>query len=106
MLFQRLKVEFIVSFFLTYISGMGAIQLEHQRIDRLGYALLLFFLYSILLWSSKEISGAQISPIFSLFNSLSPDDTILHSFLYITIQVCASIFAVCILRTSTNAEGI
>lgn len=105
MLFQRLKVEFLVSFFLVYISGMAAIQLEKGKIDDLGYAFIHFLLYAILLWSSKEISGAQLNPIISLFNSIGPEETILHAFLYIIIQILSSIFAVCILRTSTNSQG-
>jgi glycerol uptake facilitator-like aquaporin len=106
MLFQRLKVEFLTSFFLIYFSGMAAVQRELGNIDRFGYAFIHFLIYAILLWSSKEISGAQLHPVISFFNSIGPDETVLHAFLYTIIQTMASIFAVCILRTSNTPEGI
>ena len=105
MLFQRLKVEFLTSFFLIYLSGMAAVQRENGYIDQFGYAFIHFLLYAILLWSSKEISGAQLHPIISLFNSIGPDETIMHGILYTVIQTLASIFAVCILRTSVDPQG-
>lgn len=105
MLFQRLKVEFLTSFFLIYLSGMAQVQMENNKIDQFGYSFIHFLLYAILLWSSKEISGAQLHPLISFFNSIGPDETVLHAFLYTIIQTMASIFAVCILRTSTDPEG-
>lgn len=105
--FQNLKVEFMVSFLLIYLSGVGAIQLEVGNIDRFGYAFLHFLLYAVLLWTSREITGGQIHPIISLFHGMKAENKndIPTTFLYITIQFMAAIFAVCLLRMSSNSEG-
>lgn len=106
--FQNLKVEFMVSFLLIYISGVGAIHLEMKNIDQFGYAFLHFLLYAVLLWTSKEITGAQIHPIIALFHSIKAENKndIPTTFLYIIIQMMAAIFAVCLLRMSSDAERI
>ena len=67
MLLDKLKMEFLGTFVIVYFTGMLYIQFSLETIDMFGLAAGCFFIYSIMIWAGKSISGAQFNPVVTVF---------------------------------------
>lgn len=104
MVLEKLKIEFFATFVLVYITGLFLIEYQNKNVDLLGLSTGFFIIHLILIWATKEISGANLNPIISLSLAISGHYTLKKALLYSLFQLAASLSAVSFLRMGIPNE--
>ena len=104
MLVEKIKMEFLGTFLLVYLTGMTLIQFMTQAVDKVSLAISNFVIYAILMWCGKAISGSQFNPVISLSLMVSKHIKIQNGIVFIVSQLIASIFAISLLKVTNPAD--
>ena len=104
MVLEKLKIEFFATFVLVYITGLFLIEFHNKNVDILGLSTGFFIIHLILIWATKEISGAHLNPIISLSLAISGHITFKKALLYSLFQLAASLSALSFLRMGIPNE--
>lgn len=71
MLLDKIKMEFIGTFFFTYLTGMATINYYIGIFDLLGLMFCYFLIFCGILWVSKHNCEAHLNPVITLVHVLT-----------------------------------
>lgn len=104
MLLDRVKLEFIGSFLLFYLTGMASINYQIEAIDIKSFALILFLTYTLTLWFAKPMSQAHFNPSLTIVQTLTKHTKLTNLPFYLFAQFLAAIFAGSLIKLSLSGE--
>lgn len=99
-IFEKLKIEFLGSFFLCLAINFLGVQYSLNTIDNIGYSVSVFIVVCFLLWNGKFISDCQYNPLITLSLMFTGHVKVIQGILIMFIQVFGAIFAAAILKVT------
>ena len=106
MLLDRLKMEFVGCFFVTYIFAMTASNYETGAITFTSLGIGQFFVIAVFTWISKPISGAQFNPIVTSSLALTGHIDFDELFYILFVQMMGTAFGASLAEMSLPNEVI
>ncbi len=106
MILNKLEMEFLGTFIFTYIIGFLYVQHSLELITLFELAVGAFCIYSVLLWVGCAVSGSHFNPAITLNLMFSRHIAVHKGLMYMTFQMFASIFAICLLRLSLTWDDL
>lgn len=100
MLFDKLKVEFLGTFFTIFGTGILLIQLHLEAITPSQVALGVFIIYTVVTWLGRPTSGAQYNSVITLCLMLSKHTKYQTGLTVMAVQLAAAVFAVNLIKFS------
>lgn len=100
MLFDKLKVEFLGTFFTIFGTGILLIQFHLDIITPSQVAIGVFIIYTVVTWLGRPTSGAQYNSVITLCLMLSKHTKYQNGLIVIAVQLAAAIFAVNLIKFS------
>lgn len=100
MLVDKLKIEFLGTFAITYLSGLSLVAIFSGEATKTSGAISNFAVYSLLLWVGKAISGSHYNPVITISLAISKHIKLSTALVYILFHFIASIFAISLIKIS------
>jgi glycerol uptake facilitator-like aquaporin len=104
MLLDKLKMEFISTFILLFLTGIATVNVFVEAHDLLTMCVLFFIIYCIITWVAFPISLAQFNPIITISLMISGHIGYLNAVLYFITHFIAAIFAGSLIKTCIPSE--
>lgn len=104
MLLDKIKMEFICSFILLFLTGMSAVNVYTKANYLIAMSTLLFFIYMLLTWISKSLSLAQLNPIVTIALIFSGHINWLKGIFYILGHLVSAVFAGSLVKLCIPSE--
>lgn len=104
MLLDRVKLEFIGSFLLFYITGMASINYQIEAIDLKSLSIIYFLTYTLTLWLAKPMSQAHFNPSLSLAQTLTKHTKLTNLPFYLFAQLLAAIFSGSMIKLTLSKD--
>ena len=101
---EKLKVEFIGTFFITYFSGVCCLQGAVNGISKDAMCLGIMIIYILTTYFGRNISGAQYNPVISFSLALSKRQTYSTAGYYTAVQLFSCVFSCSLLVASIPNE--
>jgi glycerol uptake facilitator-like aquaporin len=94
MLFDKIKVEFLGTFFTTFAVGVLLIQLHLKLISLAAAAIGIFVIHTVMTWLGRPTSGAHFNSIITLCMTFSKHTKLVSGLVILGTQFVASLFAI------------
>ena len=101
---EKLKVEFIGTFFITYFCGICCLQGAVHGISKDAMSLGIMIIYILATYFGRNISGAQYNPVISFSLAISKRQTYGTAGFYAGVQLFSSVFSCSLLVASVPNE--
>lgn len=104
MLLDKLKIEFISCFIITFFLTTSSVNVLLGINSQIGYAISSFFLYAILTWTAKEQSGALFNPMITISQIITKHIDLRKGMNYLLFQLFGIAFGICLVEITQNIE--
>ena len=101
---EKLKVEFIGTFFITYFSGICCLQGAVHGISKDAMCIGIMLIYILTTYFGRNISGAQYNPVISISLAVSKRQTYVTAAYYTGVQLFSALFSCSLLVASVPNE--
>lgn len=98
MIFDKLKMEFFGTFISVFFIGVSLIQHALGLIHISSIGIVVFIVYSTLVWTGKNISGSQYNSTITICLMFSKHVKVVNGFIILGVQLIASIFAINLIK--------
>ena len=103
-LLEKLKVEFIGTFFIIYFGGVCCLQGAVNGISKDAMCLGIMLIYILATYFGRNISGAQYNPVISFSLAISKRQTYAAAGYYTGVHIFSSVFSCSLLVASVPNE--
>lgn len=104
MLLDKIKMEFIGTFFFVYLTSMAVINFFIDSINQLSLMIAFFLLYTALLWVSKHNCESHFNPAITLAHVFTKRTKIFTGISYLFIQSIATFCAASLIKISIPVD--